>query len=154
MRLSPGVGGVLQREILSGGLIVDGHVLPEGIDVGVSAYCIQHSETYYPDPFEFMPDRWIEASKDDLALANSAFIAFGVGRTSCVGKYLALQEMAIILARLIWLYDMRLQPGTTLGEGDVELGNGRTRKKEFQTHEKFVSSHDGPMVQFRKRTSE
>jgi hypothetical protein len=59
--------------------------------------------------------------------------------------------MAIVLARMIWLYDMRVQPGTAVGEGCMELGKGRQRRNEFQTYEKFVSSHDGPVVQFRKR---
>jgi cytochrome P450 len=150
MRLSPGVGAILQREILRGGLIVDGNILPEGTDVGVPAYCIHHNHIYFPEPFEFEPERWLA---DGLALAYSAFTPFGVGRTSCVGKYLAYQEMAIVLARMVWLYDMRVQPGTTVGEGYKGLGKGRQRKNEFQTYEKFVSSHDGPIVQFRKSNS-
>lgn len=150
MRLSPGVGAILQREILRGGLMVDGHILPEGTDVGISAYCIHHNHIYFPEPFDFKPERWLA---NDLAPAYSAFTPFGVGRTSCVGKYLAYQEMAIVLARMVWVYDMRVQPGTRVGEGYKELGKGRQRKNEFQTYEKFVSSHDGPIVQFRKSNS-
>jgi len=63
-----------------------------------------------------------------------------------VGKYLACQEMAVVLARMVWVYDMLVQPGTRVGEGYKELGKGRQRKNEFQTYEKFVSSHDGPIV--------
>ncbi len=155
MRLSPAIGAILPREILPGGLIVDGEHFPAGIDIGVSGYSLHHNESYYPDPFAFKPERWLwmTASSDypALTLARSAFCAFGVGRTSCVGKYLAYQEMAIALARMLWLFDMRLQPGSTLGEGHVGLGDGRVRKEEFQLYDKFVSTHEGPMVQFRRR---
>jgi cytochrome P450 len=161
MRLSPGVAAVLQREILAGGLVVNGDMFPTGTDVGVSAYSMHHNSTYFPQPFNFIPERWLannsfqtdecEMERWDLSLAQSAFTPFGVGRTSCVGKYLAYQEMAVILGRTIWRYDMRLKPGTTLGEGNPALGYGRERRNEFQTYEKFVSSHDGPVVQFKLR---
>jgi len=161
MRLSPSVGAILQREILEGGLVVEGEAIPAGTDVGVSAYSIHHNAAYFDDPFAFKPERWLEnnpsleaksnAEKANLSITRSAFTTFGVGRTSCVGKYLAYQEMAIVLGRMIWLYDMRLEPGTNLGEGNETLGDGRKKRNEFQTYEKFVSSHDGPMVQFKSR---
>ena len=56
-----------------------------------------------------------------------------------------------MLARLLWLYDLRLQPGTMLGEGHPRLGKDRMRAKEFQLYDKFASTHDGPMLQFRSR---
>lgn len=155
MRLSPAIGAMLPREILPGGLTVDGHHFPAGVDVGVSSYSIHHDERYYPDAFTFNPERWLsveDGSPDPaLNLARSAFCPFGVGRTSCVGKYLAYQEISIALARMLWLFDMRLQPGSTLGEGHWDMGEGRTRKAEFQLYDKFVSTHEGPMVQFRPR---
>ena len=154
MRLSPAIGAMLPREILSGGLTVDGQYFPAGVDVGVPGYSIHHNEEYYPDAFSFKPERWLSPSSSPdpaLTLARSAFCPFGVGRTSCVGKYLAYQEMAISLARMVWLFDMRLQPGSTLGEGHVGLGEGRARKGEFQLYDKFVSTHEGPLVQFRPR---
>ena len=154
MRLSPAIGAMLPREILPGGLTVDGEHFPAGTDIGVSGYSIHHNERYYADSFNFMPERWLLSANSvpnaSLILARSAFCPFGVGRTSCVGKYLAYQEMGIALARIVWLFDMRLQPETTLGEGDAALGEGRGRKNEFQLYDRFVSTHEGPLVQFRR----
>jgi len=156
MRLSPGVGGLLPREVLSGGMIIDGQSFPQGVDVGVPHYAIHHNETYFPDAFEFKPERWLTeaggGNPESIALARSAFCPFGVGRTSCVGKTIAYREMSIILARIIWLYDMRLAPGVaaTLGEGHSNMGYGRTRKLEFQTYDNFTSTHFGPLVQFQE----
>lgn len=88
---------------------------------------------------------------EQLALQQSAYAPFSVGRASCVGKALAYGEISIVLARLIWLYEMRLEPGATLGEGSSTLGMGREMKREFQTFDNFVALHDGPMVQFKLR---
>lgn len=56
MRLSPAVGALLPREILEGGLIVDGEYFPAGVDIGVPIYSVHHHEAYYPEPFEFKPE--------------------------------------------------------------------------------------------------
>ena len=152
LRMTPPVGAILPREVLEGGMMVDGHYIPAGIDVGVPHYAIHHNPEYFPDPYVFWPERWMaesEVSQSDVARAQAAFCAFGVGRASCIGRTLAYLELSILLARIVWLYDMRLQDGSDLGEGSVKLGNGRHRKKEFQTYDAFTSTHQGPLVEFR-----
>ena len=162
MRLSPAVGSLLPREILPGGLTVENEWFPPGVDIGVPHYALHHNPDYFPDSFSFKPERWAESSgvcgdgtgapgKAEVARARSAFAAFGVGRTSCVGKYLAYQEMSLVIARLVWLYDMRLQEGSTAGEGGSNLGRGRQRRNEFQIQDRFVGTHEGPMVEFKRR---
>lgn len=162
LRLSPPIGGLLPREVLAGGLTIDGNYFPAGTDIGVPHYAIQHNEAYYPEPFVFRPTRWIDdspttmelggSSNSALVIAQSAFCAFGVGRTSCVGRSLAYQEMSIIIARIVWLYEIRLQPGSTVGGGRPGLGRYRERKEEFQTWDGFFSTHDGPLVEFKPRS--
>jgi cytochrome P450 len=117
MRISPSVGAILRRQIRRGGLDTDGEWLPEVINVGVLAYSMHYNEAYFLDPFDFKPERWLEerTSRDAPILAHSAFTPFGYGYTSCVGKYRTCQEIAIILVKMIWVYDLRLQPGTSLG---------------------------------------
>lgn len=159
MRLSPSVGGVLPREVLSGGLQIGDDYFPEGTDIGVSSYALHHNEAYYPDPYLFKPERWLadqpgktgHTSEENVAVAKSAFCPFSVGRASCVGKGLAYQEMSVILARIVWLYDMRLQAGSVRGQGHPHLGRSRDREKEFQMWDGFVSTHKGPLVEFKPR---
>ena len=159
MRLTPPVGASLPRETLAGGLEVDGEHYPPGIDIGVPHYALHHNEEYYDNPFSFKPDRWIaednsskslrSSSAASVARSNSAFCSFSVGRAACIGKNLAYQEISIVLARMFWKYDMRLQG--SLGEGHKDLGQFRDRKEEYQTWEAFISVHQGPMVEFRRR---
>ena len=82
--------------------------------------------------------------------ADAAFTAFGVGRTSCISKYLAYQEISLVVARTLWLYDMRKEPGSALGKGSKGLEQERWRN-EFQTLDQFVSVHEGPSLQFRRQ---
>lgn len=157
MRLTPPVSALLPREIVAGGLDVDGQHYPAGTDIGVPHYALHHDERYYPSPFLFKPERWIpspdpakaKASAEAVALANSAFCGFSVGRAACVGKNLAYQEMMTVLARILWKYDVRLIG--RMGEGRMALGLDRERQNESQTWEGFVSTHEGPMVEYKRR---
>ena len=124
MRLSPPVGGILPRQVLPGGITVDGEKLPANVDIGVSHYAIQHNPSYYPSPFEFVPERWIAGAeanirlpsgntvttKEDVTVAKSAFTPFSVGPRACIGKNLAYAELLLALARTLFLYDIRLAP--------------------------------------------
>jgi cytochrome P450 len=169
LRLNPPVASTLMREVLPGGITVNGEWFPPGTDIGVPHYALHHDEAYFPDPFTYKPERWF--SNDDRSSldssvdggshvveelegtsgADAAFTAFGVGRTSCIGRYLAYQEISLVIARTVWLYDMRIEPGSTLGEGKKESGRSRQRKTEFQTLDRFVSMHEGPSLQFKRR---
>lgn len=156
MRLSPPVGGVLPREILPGGLEIDGLRLPAGVVVGTPHYALHHHPSYFPSPFSFVPERWIpdsspEVTKDTVALAQSAFCPFSVGPRGCIGKGLAYNELMTSLGRTVWMYDFKLAEGARVGEGAPGLEWGRQRTGEYQLRDSFTSLKDGPMVQFRER---
>ncbi|ORX95259.1 cytochrome P450 [Clohesyomyces aquaticus] len=156
MRMTPPVAGALPREVLPGGIDIDGHHIPAGIDVGVPHYAIHHNPAYYPKPFDFIPERWLpDASANPLhahlADAHSAFCPFSIGPRGCIGKGLAYAELSVTIARVLFLFDMRLAPGTSLGGGSKDLEVGRTRPSEYQIEDRFASMKDGPVLQFRAR---
>lgn len=159
MRMSPGVPGLLPREILTPGLEVAGHAFPAGVDIGVSHYAIHHNEDLYPDSFSYKPERWLleqsngetkEEAEHRVKLCQSGFCPFSIGPRGCVGKGLAMKELMITIARLVWLYDIRLAPGEeSIGAGGQDKAFGRHRKDEYQLKDMFVSKTNGPMLQFR-----
>ena len=160
MRLSPPVGGGLPRTVLPGGLTVDGEFVPPGVEVCVPHYTLHHNETYYPQPFSFIPERWLPAAPSTPAslaahadLAHSAFCPFSVGPRGCIGKGLAYVELMTTLARVFWLFNVKLVPGTHVGEGHDSLETMRRRKEEYQLRDTFTAVKDGPMVQFKERGS-
>lgn len=158
MRLSPSVGGLLPREVLAGGMTIDGERVPAGTIVGTPHYAIHHNPAYYPEPFAYRPERWI-ADKEgggvgeaEVALAQSAFCPFSIGPRGCIGKGLAYVEMSITLARVLFLYDVRRAVGVVdPGEGKPGAEWGREKVGEFQLVDTFTSLKNGPMVEFRRR---
>ncbi|KAF2018040.1 benzoate 4-monooxygenase cytochrome-like protein P450 [Aaosphaeria arxii CBS 175.79] len=156
MRMTPPVAGALPRQVLPGGIDIDGHHVPAGVDVGVPHYAIHHNADYYPRPFDYVPERWLPDPESNpmyahLQDAHAAFCPFSIGPRGCIGKGLAYVELTVTIARVLFLYDMRLAPGTTLGAGGADLENGRSRPSEYQIEDRFASMKDGPMLQFRPR---
>jgi cytochrome P450 len=162
MRLSPSVGGLLPREVLPGGMTIDGERVPAGTVVGTPHYAIHHNPAYYPDPFAYRPERWIVADEKaaghggvdeaSVARAQSAFCPFSIGPRGCIGKGLAYVEMTITLARVMFLYDVRRAVGVEdPGEGKKGAEWGREKASEFQLVDTFTSLKNGPMVEFRRR---
>lgn len=156
MRMTPPVAGVVPRKVLPGGIEIDGRHIPEGIDVGVPHYAIHHNPDYYPKPFDYVPERWLQdpaanPMHDGLEAARNAFCPFSIGLRGCIGKGLAYVELTVTIARVLFLYDLRLAPGMTLGEGGRDLEVGRERANEYQIEDRFASMKDGPVLQFRTR---
>jgi cytochrome P450 len=156
MRMTPPVAGVLPRQILPGGMEIDGKHIPAGVDVGVPIYAIHHNPEYYPRPFEYLPERWLADPSANplhsrLVDAQSAFNPFSIGPRGCIGKGLAYVELTVTIARVLYLYDFRLAPGTTLGAGSKDMELGRNLETEYQIQDVFASKKNGPMLQFRAR---
>jgi cytochrome P450 len=111
LRLFPPVPSILPREVLPGGLIIEGHHFPQGSIVGVAAYAIHHNKNYFPEPFQFLPERWIaggEFSADMIATARAAFCPFSLGPRGCTAKGVAYLEVMLTLAYMLFQYDIRL----------------------------------------------
>lgn len=150
LRLSPPVGGVLPREVLRGGMTIDGNFFPAGTDVGVSLYTLQRQEKYSHNALFFQPQRWMVEDTDTdhhetAMLAQSAFSPFSLGPRGCPGKGMAYGEMTLTLARIVFLFDMRLE------SNPPRIGKESQEPALFQTRDCFVSAHDGPVVEFRPR---
>lgn len=65
MRMSPPALAASWREQDGGTpLVVDGHVIPPGVQVAVNVYALFHNPAYFPDPFAFRPERWLGAGDD------------------------------------------------------------------------------------------
>ncbi|KAK5723188.1 hypothetical protein LTR17_013908 [Elasticomyces elasticus] len=156
LRLAPVVPAQLPREVMKGGIMIDGQFVPEGIVVGVSAYVVHHNEEAFPEPWTFRPERWIEAgsvSKEDLSLAREAMCPFSLGKRGCIGKRLAYVEIRIAIASLLWSYDLEeAKSAGPNGGGGPNLEEGRRRHDEFQLFDCFGSDREGPLLNFRQRS--
>lgn len=125
-----------------------------------------HNEAYFPEPFAFRPERWLELQGEQSGTAVSspqteqhglamraAFAPFAMGETGCLGKAMAYQEMSLVVARTLWYFDFERAAGEAgkLGEGEPGRTDGRGRKEEYQLFDLAVSDHEGPNLVFRPR---
>ncbi|KUI56624.1 hypothetical protein VP1G_04047 [Cytospora mali] len=156
LRLSPGLPGISPRVAGPGGITLDGAWFPEGTELGIPFWSLYRMSEYFDEPLVYKPERWLPVEEGGMGLQPglgpaAAFTPFGQGRFGCLGRHLAMQEITLILGRLIWLFDMRLEPGNNLGGGTGEAQEGRECPSEFQILDRFASDGNGPSVQFRYR---
>ncbi|KAK5689615.1 hypothetical protein LTR97_012788 [Elasticomyces elasticus] len=104
MRLGPpsviGVPRVTPRR----GEDICGKWVPGGTSVAINQYPAFRSALNFESPGEFRPERFLgqQDTKDNLAV----FQPFLVGRHQCIGQKFAWAEMRLILARLLYTFDI------------------------------------------------
>jgi cytochrome P450 len=164
MRLSPPVGGTLWRELPANDnepLTIQGHLIPKGTQVGVSIYSIHHNPKYFPDPFKFRPERWLQGDQSSThegvplktEAMHNAFAPFSSGPRGCAGKAMAYTEASLVVSKLLMRFDFEASSGKYkgIGGGTGVPGDLRGRREEFQMYDHFSSSHDGPHLVLRPR---
>ena len=134
-------------------LVIDGHEIPPGTDIGVNMYSIHHNAAYFPDPFVFRPERWLDSSPKQLAVMQKAWAPFTLGAHSCPGKAVAYLEISLTLARTLWRFDFEPAPGESgrIGAGMPGRTDGREKECEYQLYDTVSAMHDGPVLMFRAR---
>jgi cytochrome P450 len=109
LRLFPPVINGIQRKVREGGDTIINQYIPGGVSVDIWQWAVYHNPDHFALPDEYIPERWL----DDPRFVNDAKRAlapFSIGPRDCVGKNLAYAEMRLILARLLWNFDIRLDP--------------------------------------------
>ena len=108
LRIMPPIANALVRLVPSGpGEIVGGHFVPGGVRVGIPAWAACRSPLNFRDPESFVPERWLgdaRYAKD----RREASQPFSIGPRSCLGRSLAYAEMRIVLARVLFEFDLEL----------------------------------------------
>ncbi|RAK98744.1 cytochrome P450 [Aspergillus ibericus CBS 121593] len=76
-----------------------GYHIPKGTIILPNIWVMSSDAEMFPDPHEFKPERWIENP-------NLKHSPFGFGRRICPGRHLAWNSMFILMARLMWAYNI------------------------------------------------
>lgn len=81
---------------------------PTQTAVYVSQHATNHSTRNYTSPSLFAPERWMgsEKYKDDN---RASLQPFSFGPRNCLGKNLAYAEMRLILAKVLFNFDLELE---------------------------------------------
>jgi cytochrome P450 len=86
--------------------------LSNGIKIGPQEIVIINTDVIHLDPIvfsptpdEFLPERWLNTDKEQLALMENHFLPFGFGPRICPGMNLALNELIITISFLSLYFD-------------------------------------------------
>jgi cytochrome P450 len=75
-----------------------GYTIPAGADVVMWLYHMHHDARWFPEPERFDPDRFLPERRK--LLPPSAYIPFGAGTRTCIGKQFAMLEAQLILVAI------------------------------------------------------
>ncbi|OJJ85332.1 cytochrome P450 [Aspergillus glaucus CBS 516.65] len=110
LRLYSPVPGIIPQRVPKGGAIIDGNFVPEGVSVSVAFYSAFRARSNFTEAESFIPERWLDNEDPKFASDNrDAFQPFSYGPRNCLGKNMAYAEMRVILAKLLWNFDMELR---------------------------------------------
>ncbi|AEO60272.1 hypothetical protein MYCTH_2129362 [Thermothelomyces thermophilus ATCC 42464] len=108
-RVYPPAPLALPRSTPPEGEYIEGYWIPGNTTVSIPHLAAYHSETNFRNADKFVPERWLgdpEYAHD----ARGVLQPFSVGPRNCIGMNLAYAEMRLILARLLWNFDLELMP--------------------------------------------
>ncbi|KAL8911234.1 MAG: hypothetical protein Q9171_003581 [Xanthocarpia ochracea] len=114
LRMYPPVAITLPRCVPPGGDVIAGEFVPSGTTVGVHHYSTFHHPNNFHQPEAFLPERWLPGTRDTSPFASDhkdCMQPFSAGPRNCLGKNMAKAEMRLLLAKLLFRFDWRLQPG-------------------------------------------
>ncbi|KZL80355.1 isotrichodermin c-15 hydroxylase [Colletotrichum incanum] len=110
LRLYPPVTSGLIREVPEPGYRIASEHIPKGTLVEVQQWSVNHSPDNWTRPWEFRPERFLEDGEGEHNHLD-ALQPFSVGPRNCIGKNLAYAEMRLVLARIVYDFDMKLAEG-------------------------------------------
>ena len=89
---------------------ITGKPVPKGTSVFFSFYALQHDETYFPDPFKFKPERYLD-DQGHIVPADHPnrrnMFSFSAGPRGCFGEALAKSRIFLIIASISQRFDVR-----------------------------------------------
>ncbi|KAL4779476.1 cytochrome P450 [Aspergillus varians] len=95
--------------------LIAGYAVPGDVSIGVHAWSASHSFENFHRANEFLPERWPASTGEDEGLSSefrgdqhAASQPFSFGPRNCLGKPFAYNEMRVILARILWNFDLEL----------------------------------------------
>ena len=106
LRIFPPVPTGLTRTVPRSGDTVAGEFLPGGTTVSVHSWAATHSDRNFARPEEFIPERWLGEDETFAADKKEASQAFSLGPRGCIGRHLSYLELRLILANLLWHFDV------------------------------------------------
>lgn len=98
LRLYP-VLGVLTREVMEDFKLASGVLLNKGVRIHIPVYSMHRDPKYFPNPDEFIPERFLGNEKDNII--PFTFLPFGEGPRICIGMRFAKMQVTAGLLTIL-----------------------------------------------------
>ncbi|KAJ4354413.1 uncharacterized protein N0V89_006149 [Didymosphaeria variabile] len=95
------------------GMTIEGQYVPGNTLVGINFYAAFRSESNFHRGEEFVPERVLRDERADDEWSHDrrdVLQPFSYGPRNCIGRHLALVEMRLIMARLLYEFDVEIMP--------------------------------------------
>lgn len=108
MRLHPSVYSTVREPLEQYEL--DGHMLSPGTDIAVPICALHRDPRQFDTPAHFRPERWLEGNSP-LHHHKLAYMPFGAGPRVCIGSSYAMQEIMLVVARVMQSWSVEAVDG-------------------------------------------
>lgn len=81
-----------------------GYTMPAGAHIILPTWHIHHTPDLWPEPYRFLPDRFMPDGEQGERRHPAAYVPFGLGARECIGRRFALLELKTVLAKLVSSY--------------------------------------------------
>ncbi|SKA37365.1 cytochrome P450 [Consotaella salsifontis] len=79
--------------------LVAGHFIPKGAELLIAPWLVHRHRALWREPDRFRPERFLGAER--AAIADGAYLPFGLGPRICIGQRFAMQEILTVLATVL-----------------------------------------------------
>lgn len=113
-RVHAAIPGQEPRVVPDKGLLFKGNEqcpmvkIPGGTTVVMQPWSLHRVSSVFPDPDKFEPQRWIDASGEQLKTMRAHLMHFGAGTRMCIGMNLATAEIKLAVGNIMARYNVEL----------------------------------------------
>ncbi|RKP09838.1 cytochrome P450, partial [Thamnocephalis sphaerospora] len=95
----------LFRQAVQNVTFANGITIPAGRVCLFNMHAMNHNASVYKDAQAYLPDRSMDQPNLRATTTSPSYVTFGLGRSSCPGRFLAVAEMMAFAAWLLRRYD-------------------------------------------------
>ncbi|KAL7269973.1 hypothetical protein RUND412_007330 [Rhizina undulata] len=123
---------MVPRMVAKGGTMILNKFVPEGTHLSATPWIIHRNRKLYGEDAEFFrPERWLEASPEQLQLWNKYDFQFGYGARACIGKNIGLMAIHKLALQILRNFKVqRLNETRTQVNGFTAQLNEKMRRND------------------------
>jgi cytochrome P450 len=107
LRLSAPLAVPLERTVPAAGCVLGKTALPLGTVVGCAPWVVhQNKAVFGEDAHLFRPQRYLDATTEELQVMERANVAWGLGGRACLGRHIAELELKVVIPTLLLSFDV------------------------------------------------